>query len=267
MKYVKLFEDFSSQETLTEDQIKWLDKCAKRGWKLNHSTGLIDVDGDFSCVQQDLTDFKGVRFGHVKGYFDCHVNRLTSLVGAPQTVGMDFCCHNNQLTSLEGAPQTVGRDFHCNYNQITSLDGAPLTVRMNFSCNNNQLTSLVGAPLAVRVDFDCSNNELTDLEGAPQKVGGVFYCDKNLLTSLEGAPQTVGTFFHCNNNPASKKTLASIFALMQKGKSYQQALEEYWPNMDNDDRVLMYKDLKGLTPDEIRSYQALATVNRIKNYL
>jgi hypothetical protein len=54
---------------------------------------------------------------------------------------------------------------------------------------------------------------------------------------------------------------------MQKGKSYQQALEEYWPNMDNDDRALMYKDIKGLTPDEIRSYQALATVSRIKNYL
>jgi hypothetical protein len=54
---------------------------------------------------------------------------------------------------------------------------------------------------------------------------------------------------------------------MKKGKSYQQALEEYWPKMGSEDRALMYKDLKGLTPEEIRSYQALATVNRIKNYL
>jgi hypothetical protein len=54
---------------------------------------------------------------------------------------------------------------------------------------------------------------------------------------------------------------------MQKGKSYQQALEEYWPNMDDEDRVLMYKDLKDLTPDEIRRYDALTTVSRIKNYL
>ena len=51
---------------------------------------------------------------------------------------------------------------------------------------------------------------------------------------------------------------------MQKGKSYQQALEEYWPNMDDEDRVLMYKDLKDLTPEEIRRYEALTTVNRMK---
>ena len=90
MKYVKLFEDFSSQEDLTEDQIEWLDRCAKGIWKLNPSTGLIDVDGDFSCVQQNLTDFKGVAFGHVSGYFYCDNNQLTSLEGAPQKVGDVF---------------------------------------------------------------------------------------------------------------------------------------------------------------------------------
>jgi hypothetical protein len=58
---------------------------------------------------------------------------------------------------------------------------------------------------------------------------------------------------------------------MKKGKSYQQALTEFWPEIDdNDDRILMYKDLKdhsSLTPEEIRRYDALTTVNRIKNYL
>jgi hypothetical protein len=54
---------------------------------------------------------------------------------------------------------------------------------------------------------------------------------------------------------------------MKKGKSYQQALEEYWPKMNNDDRILMYKDHSSLTPEEIRRYEAMATVNRIKNYL
>jgi hypothetical protein len=202
MKHVKLFEAFSTQ-SLTEDQIEWLDRCTTGKWSLNHTTGLIDV-GSFNCYQQDLTDFKGVAFGHVSG---------------------SFSCYNNRLTSLEGAPQTV--------------DGY----------------------------FLCAENRLTDLKGAPQTVGGGFTCHGNQLTSLEGAPQTVKGDFYCDNNPVSEETLSSIFALMKKGKSYQQALEEYWPNMDNDDRVLMYKDLKGLTPDEIRSYQALATVNRIKNYL
>jgi hypothetical protein len=37
--------------------------------------------------------------------------------------------------------------------------------------------------------------------------------------------------------------------------------------MDDNDRALMYKDLKGLTPEEIRRYDALATVSRIKGYL
>jgi hypothetical protein len=203
MKHVKLFEDFSSQETLSEEQIGWLNECTRGSWKLNQSTGLIDVDGSFDCNRQNLTDFKGVRFGHVNGY---------------------FYCHNNQLTSLEGAPQTVGGSF---------------------SCRDNQLTSLVGAP---------------------QTVGGAFNCTDNQLTSLEGAPLTVGHFF-CSDNPVSEKTLHSIFSLMKKGKSYQQALEEYWSNMDDNDRALMYKDLKDLTPEEIRRYQALATVGRIKNYL
>jgi hypothetical protein len=242
MKYVKLFEDFSTP-TLTEEQINWLDKCATRGWKLNPSTGLIDVDGDFKCGRQGLKDFKGVAFGHVKG---------------------GFYCSDNQLTSLEGAPQTVDGDFYCIENRLTSLEGAPQTVNGNFACNNNQITSLEGAPQKVG-GFSCDGNQLTSLEGAPQKVGG-FSCDGNQLTSLEGAPQTVRGEFYCNNNPVSEKTLASIFALMKKG-NYQQALTEFWPKMDDADRILMYKDHSSLTPEEIRRYDALTTVNRIKNYL
>ena len=203
MKHIKLFEAFSTT-SLTEDQKIWLDKCAKGGWSLNPLTGLVDVDGNFDCSSQGLKDFKGVAFGHVKGYFNCA---------------------NNQLTSLDGAPKTVNGDFYCYLNQLTSLKGAPKTV------------------------------------------GWSFYCDSNQLTSLEGAPQTVDRGFFCGRNPVSKEALESIFKIMKKGKSYQQALEEFWPEMDNDDRLLMYKDHNSLTPEEIRKYQALATVNRIKNYL
>jgi len=266
MKYVKLFEDFSTSTFLTEEQIEWLDRCTSGSWKLNHATGLIDVDGGFYCYRQNLTDFKGVAFGHIKKSFYCNNNLLTSLEGAPQTVNGNFYCYDNQITSLVGAPQTVNGDFDCHENQITSLVGAPQTVNGDFYYGRNRLTSLVGAPQTVNGDFNCNNNQITSLEGAPQKVGENFNCNNNLLTSLEGAPQTVSHFF-CSDNPVSEKTLASIFALMKKGKSYQQALEEYWPNMDDEDRALMYKDLKDLTPEEIRRYEALTTVNRIKNYL
>ena len=245
MKHVKLFEAFSTI-SLTEDQINWLDECARGSWNLNQSTGLVDVDGDFDCYQQDLTDFKGVAFGHVKGNFYCSGNPLTSLEGAPKTVNGDFYCGSNQLTSLKGAPETVGGYFDCTNNQLTSLEGAPQTVGGFFYCNNNQLTSLVGAPKTVKGNFNCADNQLTSLEGAPQTVDGLFYCA---------------------SNPVSERTLESIFSLMQNGKSYQQALEEFWPKMGHEDRTLMYKDHSSLTPEEIRRYDALDTVNRIKNYL
>ena len=149
MKHVKLFEDFSISTFLTEEQISWLDKCTTEGWKLNPSTGLVDVIENFGCLGQSLTDFKGVRFGHIKGIFRCSNNRLTNLEGAPQAVDGDFNCSSNQLTSLEGAPESVGGDFNCSRNQLTSLEGAPLTVGKHFYCADNQITSLEGAPESV----------------------------------------------------------------------------------------------------------------------
>jgi len=225
MRHVKLFEAFSTSTSLAEDQIEWLDSCTRGSWKLNHTTGLLDVDGDFNCTSKSLTDLKGIKFGEVSGGFSCSSNLLTSLEGAPQTVGINFYCHNNLLTSLVGAPQTVGINFYCHNNRLTSLEGAPGTVKGDFLCNHNQLTSLKGAPGTVKGDF------------------------------------------LCNDNPVSGETLASIFALMKKGKSYQQALEEHWPEMGNEDRALMYKQMPNLPPEETRFYQELARFNRMKGYL
>ena len=187
MKYIKPYQIFEASATapaaLTEEQIEWLDECVDGSWKLNPQTGLINVDGDFDCSEQSLTDLKGVRFGKVSG---------------------GFYCDDNQLTSLEGAPQSVGRSFNC---------------------NNNQLTTLVGAP---------------------HSFSGSFYCDGNTVTA---------------------STLKAIFALMKKGKGYEQALEEHWPKMADEDRVLMYKEMPNLSPEDIRKYKALATYANIKDYL
>ena len=131
MRHIKpyqIFEASASAAALTAEQIDWLDKCAKGRWKLNPQTGLVDVDENFDCSEQGLTDLKGVRFGKVSGYFNCNQNQLTSLVGAPHSVGEDFDCHNNHLTTLEGAPHSVGRNFHCDDNELTSLEGAPQTI-------------------------------------------------------------------------------------------------------------------------------------------
>ena len=205
MRHIKPYQVFeASAPALTAEQIEWLDKCAAGRWKLNRQTGLVDINGGFNCSGQNLQDFKGVRFGKVSG---------------------DFYCYENQLTSLVGAPQSVGGNF------------------------------------------DCRSNQLTTLVGAPQSVDGSFWCHANQLTTLEGAPKTVGRDFWCGDNPVTKSTLKAIFALMKSGKSYQKALEERWPKMGDVDRVLMYKEMPSLSPEDIRKYKALATYSNIKNYL
>jgi hypothetical protein len=158
-------------------------------------------------------------------------------------------------------------DFRCYANELTSLVGAPQTVKGSFSCDGNQLTTLEGAPQSVGVDFVCSYNQLTTLVGAPKKVAGGFVCYDNQLTSLEGAPKSVDGGFYCYDNPVSETTLKAIFALMEKGMGYQQALEEHWPEMGDEDRVLMYKQMTNLPPEETRKYKALATYSNIKGYL
>ena len=117
-------------------------------------------------------------------------------------------------------------------------------------------------------DFYCGRQDLRDFKGVKfGKVSGDFSCEENELTSLVGAPQTVKGGFNCRNNPVSETTLASILALMEKGKSYQQALEQYWPKMGDEDRALMYKQMPNLPLEDARTYKALATYANIKDYL
>ena len=139
------------------------------------------IEGDLDLENKGLTELPDLSEVVVKGYFDCSNNKLTSLEGAPKTVGRYFSCACNQLTSLEGAPKKVGTWFNCNSNQLTSLEGAPQTVGEDFRCGDNQLTSLEGAPQTVGGDFVCGDNQLTSLVGVPQMNEGYeIYCDDSL---------------------------------------------------------------------------------------
>ena len=205
---------------LNSEQIEFLNKCTINSqfrvdpiiteWTLNEKTGLVDIDGDFSCYHVSgffgLTDFKGVKFGVVTG---------------------NFWCDNNKITSLEGAPQEVGGDFICRINKITSL---------------------VGAPRKVGGFFDCAKNELTSLVGAPQEVGGPFDCGDNKLTSLEGAPQEVGGHFRCwgEDNQISHETLKLVWETMQKNKiDYWTALSALKRRIESDEWNKMSIGLDG----------------------
>jgi hypothetical protein len=229
----RLFEEQTIQD-LTEKQIKWLNQCTRGRWELNPETGLIDVLGSFDCYQQDLRDLNGIKFGTVSGYF--------------------YCDHNS-ITSLEGSPIKTGGNFYCNNNQLNSLEGAPKEVDGSFYCLNNRLASLNGAPEKIRKSFDCGENNLVDLKGAPKEVGSDFYCDKNMLISLDGAPEEVGGSFSCDDNPVSGDTLRAIYDLMKSGRSYPEALSQYWREIPDDDRFLMYKDNPNLSADEIKGYE------------
>jgi hypothetical protein len=215
MKRILSYKLFEEQETpeLTPEQIRWLNTCAGERWELNPETGLVDIDGNFRCDEQNLTDFKGVKFGTIRRNFYCHNNQLASLDGAPVEVGGNFICSRNQLASLEGAPKSVGGDFHCHNNQLASLDGAP------------------------------------------KSVGGDFYCRYNQLTSLDGAPEKIGGTLYCSDNPVGYETLLAIYDLMKSGRSYTEALSQYWDQMTEEDKILMYGDNPDLSADEKRGYE------------
>jgi hypothetical protein len=285
MKHVKRYKElFESQTELSKEQIKWLKKCTEGKWTLNPQTGLVDVDGSFDCSSQNLTDFKGVRFGvvtehfycyynelpslkgapqEVGGYFDCFHNELTSLEGAPKKVGGDFRCSSNKLTSLKDAPQKVEGYFDCSYNNLTSLKHAPKKVGKGFRCDRNALTSLKGAPKKVVLSFDCNHNELTSLKDAPQEVGERFDCSYNKLTSLEGAPKKVGWRFAYSDNPVSESVLKALYMKMQSGMSWPDVVAKEWDSIESgEDKILLAPSNPNLSPEELKGYQALARLKR-----
>jgi hypothetical protein len=144
-----------SEGTLTQEQKDWLVENTKGIWKVNPSTGLVDINGGFACSNLGLSNLKGVRFGIVDGDFDCYSNILTTLEGAPQEVNGSFYCFQNRLTSLVGSPRKVKDNFFCSNNKLTSLEGAPQEVGEDFYCYTNKITSLKGMPFVNgRIDLN-----------------------------------------------------------------------------------------------------------------
>ena len=167
----------------------------------------------FEDEERSILSVMGKQPDHCPGDFYCGGNNLTSLEGAPSSVGGEFSCSRNNLTSLEGAPSSVSGNFYCYDNNLTSLKGAPSSVGGEFSCSRNNLTSLEGAPSSVGGDFHCSDNKLTSLEGAPSSVGGKFYCYDNKLTSLHNIHKQikhVGRIADFIGNPITSHVLGLL---------------------------------------------------------
>jgi hypothetical protein len=221
MKRILSYKLFEEQETpeLTQEQIDWLNFCT-------YPEGTNKRDWKLN-PETGLVD--------IDGNFNCSGQSLIDFKGIMfGTVSKYFNCANNQLTSLEGAPKDVGGYFDCKINNLTSLNGAPERVGGNFDCERNQLTSL---------------------EGAPAIVGGYFYCGNNQLVNLKGAPEKVGGYFYASDNPVHYSTLLNIYDIMSDGYSYPEALSQYWDEMLDSDKDLMYADNPDLSDDEKRGYE------------
>jgi hypothetical protein len=243
MRHIKEFNQlFESQQELTQEQIDWLDMAVSGTWSVNPQTGLVDIAGDFWMSKRNLVDFKGVRFGKVSGFFNCSDNSLTSLAGAPQSVGKFFNCSDNSLTSLKGAPQEVGASFNC---------------------SDNSLTSLEGAPQEVGASFNCSDNSLTSLKGAPKRVGSFFNCSDNSLSSLEGAPQWVGGDLYFNDNTLSERAIKTVLERMfRKGFTLEQAVKDKWRYIPKEDKLYLAKHHPDLSQEKKAEYEALGRFKR-----
>jgi len=108
---------------------------AKRFNLYKDDRGLWSSDCNVTLYDLSLTRLP-LKFGHIRGDFDCSENNLTTLWGAPHTIDGDFWCYENLLTNLQGGPEIVGGNYWCNTNELTSLEGVKL-ITTNFWCHRN----------------------------------------------------------------------------------------------------------------------------------
>lgn len=106
--------------------------------------GRLNVFQNVNLSNQNLTELP-FNFGIVDGDFDCHLNRLKSLKGAPIKT-KDFDCSDNELTSLMGGPMDVDGAYWCTNNQLVSFNGMASTINGNLNCSDNQFKSLANFP-------------------------------------------------------------------------------------------------------------------------
>lgn len=159
---------------------------------------IVDVNQDV-FIENKIKELP-IRFGIVKGNFDCSYNDLTTLKGCPNIVEGFFDCSNNALTSLKYGPQIVGDDYLCNDNLITDLRYSPNTIFNSLYCNDNKITTLLHSPVLIKNMLTCRNNlikntennieylELLILDGNPiekfninTKINEMWFNDENFI--------------------------------------------------------------------------------------
>ena len=180
MKHVKSYALYEADQTtpeLTPSQIKFLKDYVDGTWRINPSTGLVDIDGDIRVNGMMLDGGIGkvpVRLGVVTGNFNGSYSGLTSYEGCPSEVGGDFISTNCNAGSLKGVPKRVGGRFVVSGQRLISLNHMPKKIGGDVDVSNRPLRSLVGCTPHIKGNFECTINSLKSLEGAPLTIDGVF---------------------------------------------------------------------------------------------
>jgi len=113
-----------------------------------------EADGSFLVMSDLNLAERGLKFlpdlsnVAVKFNFTCSRNSLTSLKGAPKSVGIRFSCEGNLLGSLDFASQDA-KEFFCERNQLQSLHDIPKNFRL-LASDFGDFTSYSSIPLKHR---------------------------------------------------------------------------------------------------------------------
>jgi hypothetical protein len=131
--------------------------------------------------------------------------KLTSLVGAPDTVRTLKIVDVSSLKNLIGCPQNVFWDFELEYTNLESLEGAPSMIGASVSIINNTRIKTIGDGFEyVGGSFEIGNSpRLTSLDGFPSFVGGninLWSLDK--IENLDALPSKIGGMFNQGDLPS-----------------------------------------------------------------
>jgi len=158
--------------------IKHVNIAAKYLGLINYSINddlTVDVDETVDISNKELTIIP-LKFGVVKGNFNCSGNKLTSLEGSPKKITGSFACAENNLMSLKGGPLEVDGSYACMVNKLKDLDGVA-KIGQSINCSNNPITTLKHLQKIINGKMVCIQSKLKSLKDGPSEVKEELVCD------------------------------------------------------------------------------------------
>lgn len=184
-----------------------------------------EVDQTFDCCGNKINNFVGgpKKVGHLLAVF-C---RLTSLEGFPIITGRIGLSHN-KLTSLVGLPETIYGHLDISNNPLKSLQGCSKVIKGNLMLEGVQITNMIGGPEIIEGDCTLNNTQIKSFSGFPQHIhGNLFIGDTPLWTMLRNDKK--------NNNETKNLIWDILKSVKCKVDGYIYADEVDYDNEYDDD--------------------------------